>query len=338
MSSSPQLRREASVAGFLPVNKELAEEPPVNKSSEQRVFRVAVNGLPYFCQKLSQLLNGEEWEVPHRSPSNPVGLAARFVDLARCDLAYSWTGRISMGRFLKAARALGKKKIVMLWSGSDALWAKAEWSGGKTDPWVRGLVHWAVSPWLAEEVCSLGIDCEYVQASFVDIVPHVKPLPKKFSVLAFVRDIHKTGLYGWDRILEVAQKLPQIEFNLCGLPEGQRLQGPPNIKVHNWTNGLTTRIEQTSVVYRPVRHDGLSFTVLEALSHGRHVLYTYPLPGCIQVADAAAACQELEKLYACHKVGALPLNENGRRYVIQEYAPAKVRSEIRRRWKQIILS
>jgi hypothetical protein len=296
------------------------------------------HGLGYFCNKLAAFLQSDRWVVLDRSGHRPRQLVDLVRDLARCDLAYTWGGRISMGRFLWAARVLGKKKIIMLWSGSDVLYAQQEFAAGIRAPWVAEIVHWAVSPWVAEEVRALGLPCEYVQASFVNIVLHPKPLPSKFSILVFVRDIKKTDLYGWDRILEVAQKLPHMEFNLCGLPEGQSLVGPSNMKVHNWMPDLTPLLEQTTVVYRPVRHDGLSFTVLEALSHGRHVLYSYPLPGCIQVTSTSMACEELEKLFACHESGELQLNELGRSYIAQEYAPEKVRSELLRRWEQVILS
>jgi hypothetical protein len=284
------------------------------------------------------MVRDDRWQVLHRSSHKPMQLAGLVRDLASCDLAYTWGGRISMGKFLWAARILGKKKLIMLWSGSDVLFAQREQAAGVRVPWVNGMVHWAVSPWVAEEVRELGLPCEYVQASFVDVIPHPKPLPKKFSVLVFVRDIKKTDLYGWDRMLEVAERLPQIEFNLCGLPEGQTLQGPSNMKVHNFTPEFTPILENTSVVYRPVRHDGLSFTVLEALSHGRHVLYSYPLTGCVQVTSTAMACRELEKLLACHEAGTLALNEAGRSYIAEEYAPDKVRSELLHRWEQIILS
>jgi hypothetical protein len=301
-------------------------------------YRVLAHGLTYFCRKLSAMVRGDRWEVVDRSGHGPRQMVDLVRDLARCDLAYTWGGRISMGKFLWAARLLGKRKLIMLWSGSDVLFAQREHAAGVRVPWVNEVVHWAVSPWVAAEVRELGLPCEYVQASFVDVIPQPKPLPKKFSVLIFVRDVRKTDLYGWDRMLEVAQKLPQIEFNLCGLPEGQSLQGPPNIKVHNFTLDFRPFLENTTVVYRPVRHDGLSFTVLEALSHGRHVLYSYPLTGCVQVTSTSMACEELERLYGKHEAGTLALNEPGRSYIAQEYAPEKVRSELTRRWEQIILA
>src|SRR5208282_4316964 len=92
----------------------------------RRTFRVALHGLPYFTTKLASLLRGEEWDVRFRYQPNPAALAAYADDLRRCDLAYTWGGRISMGKFLWAARCLRKKKIVMLWSGSDVLHARRE--------------------------------------------------------------------------------------------------------------------------------------------------------------------------------------------------------------------
>ncbi len=303
-----------------------------------RRLRLALNGLDHFCRRYSILLTGDQWNVPYRPPTNTVNLAARFTDVMRCDLAYSYTGRISMGKFLRVARTFGKTKIIMVWCGSDVLFAKDEFTQGRLDPWVAQRVHWAISPWLAEEVRALGVDCEYVPATqFVHLVNNPKPLPKKFSVLLFVRAADRGELYGWDRMVEVARGLPQIDFNLYGLPEGQSLSGPPNIIVHNWTNNFTPLLEQATVVYRPVRHDGLSLTVLEALSHGRHVVWTYPLPGCIHAPSTDEARNQLERLYEAHDSGTLGLNEIGRSYVAANHSADFARSELPRRF-EIILS
>lgn len=241
-----------------------------------------------------------------------------------------------MGKFLWAARTLGKNRVVMLWSGSDVLFAKDELAKGKMDPWVVGRVHWAVSPWLAKEVRELGVDCEHVQVSFVDPFKPV-PLPEKFSVLVYTPSLSKADLYGLDLILEVARRLPSVEFKLVGLEEGRIADPPPNLKVFTRVD-LTAFYERATVIWRPVRHDGLPFMVLEALARGRHVLYSYPLNGCIQVTGAEMACRELERLRDLHESRKLPLNETGREYVAREYNPEKVRAEILNRWKQIILS
>jgi hypothetical protein len=313
--------------------------PGLEKRTQRRPFRVVVHGLRYFCEKLPGLIQSEMWEVRDHSRHRASELTTLFNDLRRCDLAYTWGGRITMGKFLWTARCLGKKKIVMLWSGSDVLFAKEQYAAGKMDPWIAEKIHWAVSPSLAVEVRSLGLDCEYVQASFVNPVAHPKPLPTKFSVLLYQPSVERAHLYGLDMALEAAKALGHIEFNVIGLQKGEVLHPPPNVKVHNWVNDVTPFLERATVVWRPVRHDaGTSFMVLEALAHGRHVLYTYPLPGCIQVVGSEAACKEIQRLRALHESGLLDLNRNGMEYVAHDCSPEKVRSELLSRWEKVILS
>lgn len=300
---------------------------------------MVLHGLHHFCARYAKLLDGDQWEVPYRAPTNALAIAARFKDLMRADLAYSYTGRIDKGKFLRAAHALGKSRIIMVWCGSDTIFAQAAYAKGLIDPWVTHLVHWAIAPWLAEEVRALGVDCEYVPATqFVEIVKDPKPLPKKFSVLVYVRDTRKSGLYGWDRMVEVAQKLPHVEFNLYGLLEGQTLSGPCNIRVHSWTNNSAGILENSTVVYRPVRHDGLSLSVLEALSHGRHVVWTYPLRGCLHAPDPQTACEQLERLYTEHEAGRLRLNEEGRDYVVSNHNAEAARADLLQRFEKIVTS
>jgi hypothetical protein len=243
-----------------------------------------------------------------------------------------------MGKFLWAARCLNKKKIVILWSGSDVLYAQEQFAAGKTVPWVSGRTHWAVSPWLAEEVRAVGVPCEYVQASFVQPVKDLAPLPDTFSVLVFVPSQEKANLYGLDRILEVADALRTVKFVLVGWQQGQVLNAPPNLEVHERVREMNPFFERATVVWRPVRHDGLSFMVLEALAHGRHVLYSYPFPGCVHVTDSAAAERELRRLLDLHNSRMLDLNEAGMQVIARDFSAETVRAELCRRWEEIILS
>jgi hypothetical protein len=243
-----------------------------------------------------------------------------------------------MGKFLRAARCLNKKKIVILWSGSDVFEAQEHFAAGKMDPWVADRIHWAVSPWLAEEVRAMGISCEYVQASFVQPVKVPLPLPDKFSVLVFVPGREKSDLYGLDKILEVADALRSVEFTLVGWQHRQALQAPPNLKVHGRVSDMNAFFERATIVWRPVRHDGLSFTVLEALAQGRHVLYSYAFPACVHVTDAAAAHKELQRLLDLHNSQALGLNEAGIQMIARDFSAETVRAELCKRWEEIILS
>lgn len=146
-------------------------------------------------------------------------------------------------------------------------------------------------------------------------------------------------LYGWDRIVDVATSLPDVRFKLVGLHPGETLHPPANVEVHYRIADLTEIYERSTVLWRPVRHDaGISFMALEALSHGRYVLYTYPLEGAIRVDGAGEARKKLQELRALHDAGTLKLNYKGRETVAKFYAREVVRRELRRRWKEIITS
>lgn len=303
----------------------------------QRTYRVAVHGLPFFCRKLLALLNCDRWDVRYHYPKTLADKLWLANDLRSCDLAYTWGGRITMGKFLWAARCFGKRKIVVLWSGSDVLYAQRQYAKGKVDSWVADKIHWAVSPWLAEEVRTLGIACEYVQASFVEAIVPV-PLPENFSVLVYVPNCDHGDLYGWGQIAEVAQSLPNVEFTLVGCQQGQQLHAPSNVKVYGRISDVGPFFRQATVVWRPVRHDGLSFMVLEALAHGRHVVYSCPFAACRQATTAQEARHEIQRLLELHNSGRLLMNEGGIRLIAREFAADTVRDNLLKRWEDIILS
>ena len=226
----------------------------------------------------------------------------------------------------------------MLWAGSDVLYAREVLAKRGIDRWIASKIHWAVSPWIAEEVCALGLNCEYVQVSFVSPIANPKPLPETFSVLVYVPSLEKADLYGWDQIVEVARAMPRVRFTLLGMNPKQSLEGPPNISIYPWTNETARFYEGSTLLWRPARHDGLSFMVIEALAHGRHVLWSYPFAGCVQVKGAAQAHDEIERLRQFHDAGTLKLNETGIDAIARDFLPETVRGRILERWNRIIES
>jgi len=314
----------------------LGQNTAVLPAKKIRPRRVAIHGLPYFCAKLLPILQDPAWQIHHHF-YRPSGLVRFAGDLFRSDLAFSWGGRISMGKFLRAAKWLRKKNVVLLWCGSDVLNAREEFAAGKMDSWVAERIHWAASPVLADEVRAMGIPCEYVQVSFVEPVRNPPALPKKFSVLVYVPTLERGNLYGLDLILQVADVLRSVEFTLVGLRQGETLTGPPNLKIYRRVSNLTPFIERATVIWRPVRHDaGTSFMVLEALAQGRHVLYSYPFPGSIHVTNAGTARKQLERLLALHESQALHLNHAGIRAIADEFTPHRVRANFFSKWAEII--
>lgn len=305
--------------------------------SKNEPIRVLIHGLAYFSQKLPAFLASEGWEFRNYAPRWSMDLPATLYQLHRCHLAYAWGGRVTMGKFLLAARALNKQKLVTFWCGSDVLEARQEFQQGKAESWIADKIHWAGAPWLAEEVRGFGLRCEYVPTTWVQTVSRFDDLPEKFSVLAYLPDVERVSLYGIDQVIEVARAFPKIDFSIVGLRPGQTLAVPGNVKLYGRVD-LEPFYRNATVVWRPARHDGLSFMALEALAHGRYVIWSYPFSAAIHAREVTAARIEIERLWDLHNSAQLPLNLTGAEFIQRNFAPAKIKSDMLRRWKHIVES
>jgi hypothetical protein len=305
---------------------------------QETSFRILLHGLVYFCRKFPGFLATPGWEFRHYDPNQLTACLPAALYLQRCDLAYSWGGRVTLGKFLTLARMLQKKNLVTFWCGSDTLNARKDYEAGRVDPWIADKVHWAGSPWLADEVRAMGLKCEYVPSTWVEIPDSIPPMPKKFSVLAHLPSASRVELYGIDHLFAAARKLPHIQFDVVGILPGETLEAPANVTVHGRVPSMYPFFRQASVFWRPVRHDGLAFVCLEALAHGRHVLWTYPFPGCTVAPDAVSGYQEIQRLHDLHSQGKLSVNQFGADHIAANFSPAVIREGILTRWKRIMQS
>jgi glycosyltransferase involved in cell wall biosynthesis len=300
--------------------------------------RVLVHGLIYFGAMFAELMNGDGWEFRYYPDAGLRNFAAMAGELRACDVAYQIGGRLSMGKFLRAAKILRKNSVIMHWVGSDTVDQQQELAQGRAHPWVLQRVrHWAESDWMVREVEILGLPCELVPLPSARVPARPSPLPAEFSVLVYVPMVSRGELYGLDRILHVARCLPHIPFELVGLYEGEIPNPPANLKIHGRISDLIEFYRRASIVWRPVRHDGLSFMVMEALGHGRHVLWSYPFPGCIHVTNAEQAREEIERLHALHQAQRLSVNCAGVRAIAEGgYLPQHLKQRIHARLEELL--
>jgi len=76
--------------------------------------------------------------------------------------------------------------------------------------------------------------------------------------------------------------------------------------------------------------------VLEALGHGRHVLWSYPFPGCLQTTSVAEARDEIFRLYTLHQQKQLQINWAGPLAITEGgYRPQHLKQDILRRLQHI---
>lgn len=309
-----------------------------NGEGRPRTRRVLVHGLVYFGDVFADFMTGDGWDFQYY-PDHGLGNLFKITGaLRRCDLVYQIGGRVTVGKFLRAAQLFGKHRIVMHWVGSDTLDQREAAASGKSSPWVTSRIHhWADSEWIHNEVTALGISCDLVPLPSARIPDKPLPMPSEFCVLVYVPSVEVSHLYGLDMILEAARALPEVKFELVGLRDGPVANPPENICFHERIPNLLEFYRNASVVWRPARHDGLSWMVLEALGHGRHVLWTYPFPGCLRSTSSADAIAHIQRLHCLHKANELTLNREGACFIGgSEYHPQRFRANIRFRLEKIL--
>jgi hypothetical protein len=114
-------------------------------------------------------------------------------------------------------------------------------------------------------------------------------------------------------VLEIARRMGDVRFQVVG-DSGDGVRMPPNVHFLGIADNMDKVYEESSVLLRIVRHDGLSRMVLEALSRGRNVVYNYLFPHCLLARDVDESVVALSKAFAAG------VNVTGAQYVRNEYA------------------
>lgn len=227
---------------------------------------------------------------------DPAALLSSSVGLLASNVAYGVMAS-AMPRFFGRARLLGCR-TVNHWIGTDV-------AQSLEDPRLheqlrthaRSIdIHLCVAPWLQQELAELGIAAHLVPIVPSDLAPDPLPLPARHGVLAYTNE-GREAFYGIPGFVALAREFPAADFYLCGT---SRVPGdaPENLQVLGRLGRTQMRAlyEKISVLYRRPEHDGLSKMVLEALSHGRQVLWIHEMEGVRTARDGNSARQALGEI------------------------------------------
>jgi hypothetical protein len=237
-------------------------------------------------------------------------------------VVYSINGATGKSFVLSLAIRL-KKRVIFHWVGSDVLLAKEAVEKKTSDgKFLSYPVHLTDSPWFVDELKEIGIQAKYLPLLWVDNIPEKFVMSDEFSILTYVPQDDQ-GYYGLPAIIEVAKQFPEIIFKIAGSKE-TNLPLTPNIQLLGWIDNMKPLFEKSLVCIRFLKHDGLSFFVLESLLYGKYVIYNRHFDYCNYASNVQEMISVISELYSKFKIGELSPNEDGREFVIREFSKENV--------------
>lgn len=249
-------------------------------------------------------------------------------DLLGADVVLGIHGRARLGPLERLAIRLGRPKAVE-WVGTDVLQHAAS-----AERFTREAVwNWCEASWISDELQAAGFeDVDVVPLTCTLFPDEIPPMPERFRVVAYTPE-GRHEFYGLPFVVELARRLPDVQFDLLATNGAPGL--PPNVRPRGWVDDMDEVLRACTVYLRPVAHDGVSHTVLEALSYGRYVFWTYAFPGVANADDLDAVERSIRDLAAAHRSGALPPNLEGRVAVEERFSPPVISSQLRSRLESV---
>lgn len=186
-------------------------------------------------------------------------------------------------RQLALAAAIGVP-VIRWWVGSDVLRAIEDPGAASC---ARALsrvasAQVAVAPHLVDELRCIGIDARFI-ASPPSGWPSARtgepPAPSRRALLVYLPTA-RLDFYGAAAVRFAAEAHPGVEFVIVA-DESHSLGELPNVRSLGWVEDLEPVWEQVGGLLRITRHDGMPRMVLDALLREKHVIYSWPLAGCV---------------------------------------------------------
>lgn len=278
--------------------------------------RAVVTGFTYHAQALASLVNAHSrsWRLQAFASSRIATLRA-LLALRGADALISVGGPAPANIFMEAARRRNLP-VIVIWVGSDV--TKAQHNPvGKEIVKHEDTANLAVAPWLVDELRELGIDAGYVKIAGITPGAPVAPIPAQFSVLTYLPEPRR-AFYGAPLVYDLARAMPDVPFTVVG-SGGPSLAAPGNVRFCGTVSNMPALLDESTVLVRQPEHDGTSVLVLEALARARHVVWNYDFPGVRCARGAEQVANVLQDIRAEHAAGKLPLNTQGRDYVLKHF-------------------
>lgn len=284
--------------------------------------RIIIVGLPLFAKRLSEALKPrmKDWNVVHLDTyTNRRDQLRGLFLLPKTDVIYSINGTLSKSRVFDIA--LKKNvKCIMHWVGSDVLNSTRAYQKGiyKTE-YIEKVNHYCEVNWIQKELKQIEVEAKIMNfASFDKKYKVVTPQSNRLKVLSYMSD-ERAEFYGLTKVIDLARKLPKIDFTIVGAKADKYRPLPENVEALGWVEDMNFQFDNCHATIRIPEHDGLSNFVLESLARGKQVLYNHPYPNCTFCSTQKEIENELNKLNSDFENGMYQANEKGKLFIEKEF-------------------
>ncbi len=290
------------------------------------VARVLFVSFPYFLKDISALLEGRVEPVCVDVPTWRRWTLARRLAAARGAHAvhFFW----ARTKLLEAALLrIGGRKVVQHFIGTDVLKLLRAPARKKLEACLvaRFSTTAAVSQNLVDELRTVGVRARlvpFVSSKAYSLPEEIgwNPGPP-WRILTYV-PARRRDFYGFSKVVELARRFPEVVFQVLAMaPQDVRDDDlPPNLDLLGWRDDVSSLLRECHGLLRVTEHDGLPNMVVEALAHGRYVVYSGTLPGCIHAPDVP----ELEAAVRTITEQRGP-NRDGERFVQERFGRERIR-------------
>lgn len=285
-------------------------------------MNIAIIGNDYFGTKLAKQLKNvnKEHRYSYYDTNAKLTEKIRFaLALPFVDIVYSLSATVRGGGALSLALKLNKK-IIQHFIGSDVLTSQEEYKNENVN-WhlVKNSRFFCEVNWIQEELAQIEIDAKIVPIMAYE--NFTKPVEiDNFSILTYLGK-GKEKYYGIDDFIKLAKEFKEIKFKIAGIDSYENL--PPNIECLGWTN-LKEELQKTAVYIRNAKHDGLAFSVIEALAEGRYVAMNYEFDYCDYFRNFEDLKDIVLKRYQAYQNDKLDINIEAVKFVKNEFNKERV--------------
>jgi len=301
-------------------------------------LKVLIIGLPLFSKKLANDLNGFDRDNRYRSFDTYYSGLDRLkflYHLPSADIVYSINGSIYNSKAFSLTLFF-KKKLMMQWVGTDVIKSTIHYENNQVNyKFVKEAKHFCEPEWLKDELKNIKIDAgllKFTTFKMNETLPG--NIPSDFSILSYI-GTNREEFYGIEQLIKLSKDFPGIQFHIVGIKNYQS-ELPNNIKLLGWVDNIVELYKKNILFLRLTKHDGLSNSVLEALSVGNYVAWTCDFPHTFHVTDYENLKNYVIELKQKFENNQLTINDKGIGYVKSNFNKDRVLTGLISKFNQVL--